>query len=279
MHVIYLPDTTQYHNLYTLTGLTQGTTLFVHNASSSLLSVTHSLTQPSPSYIDVAFVETDETYVLHANGLPLWVKGGIGPIVIQAATERVALPISSVDIPHDFYTSPKELYRRIKVDPGQTSFHDGREFRTFYEFSIGAGASVYIQANAGVDTILYDVSCVVDAGSIRLRTYAGSTGTGTYDVALPVLPKNTMSIRSTPIYPAANTLFTGGTGVTGGVVIDTVRVVAANATAQQSSVGSKAFDQRGVGAGTYYWRLENIAAGTATGVFSGWWAEILNLGI
>lgn len=279
MHVIYLPDTIQYHNFYTLTGLPQGSTLFVHNASSSRLSVTHSLTQPSPSFLDVSFIEPDETYVLHANGLPLWVLGGSGPIVVQAATERVALPLQSTDLPHDFYTSPKELYRRIKVDPGQTSFHDGREFRTFYEFSIAAGASVYVQANVAVDTILYDVSCVVDAGGIRLRTYAGSTGVGTFATPLPILPKNTMSIRSTPTYSSQNTLLTGGTGVTGGAVIDVVRVVASGATAQQSSVGSKAFDQRGVGVATYYWRLENFSNNTATGVFSGWWAEILNLGI
>ncbi|MNG29439.1 hypothetical protein D3C84_1148650 [compost metagenome] len=67
--------------------------------------------------------------------------------------------------------------------------------------------------------------------------------------------------------------------MSGGTVIDIVRIVAANATAQQTSVGSKAFDQRGVGAGTYYWRLENISNATATGTFSGFWAEILNLGV
>ena len=280
MHVITLPDVLQYHNLYTLTGYDQGTTLFVQNASSFRVAVTHSATQPSPTYADITFIEPDETYVLHANELPLWMIGsGIGPIVIQAAAERVALPLSATDIPHDLYTAQKELYRRIKVDPGQTSFHDGREFRTFYEFSIGAGASVYIQANVTVDTILYDVSCVVDAGSIRLTTYAGATGTGDYNVPLTILPKNTMSIRSQPIYLTQNTLFTGGTGITGGVPIDVIRVVAANATAQQTSVGSKAFDQRGVGVGTYYWRLENFSSGTATGTFSGFWAEILNLGI
>ena len=49
-----------------------------------------------------------------------------------------------------------------------------------------------------------------------------------------------------------------------------MRVVAANATAQQSSVGTKQFDQRGVGVATYYWRIENFGSGTATGTFSGW---------
>lgn len=57
-----------------------------------------------------------------------------------------------------------------------------------------------------------------------------------------------------------------------------MRVVAANATAQQSSVGTKQFDQRGVGVATYYWRIENFGSGTATGTFSGWWAELINLG-
>lgn len=276
MQVVSIPSNLTYTNLYTLSGFDAGTSLIITNNTSTTAFLVQASVPPLASS-DQYPLQSGQTVLVHATDDVVWIRGGTGPVLVQSVTETIT-PFTGVDLPHDIYTSPTELYRRVKVDPGQTSFHDGREFRTFYEFSILAGASLYIQANAAIDTILYDVSCVVDAGSIRLSTYAGSTGTGTYNIALPILPKNTMTLRSTPFYTAQNTLFRGGTGVTGGVVIDTIRTVAANATAQQSSVGSKSFDQRGVGAGTYYWRLENFGSGTATGVFSGWWAELVNLG-
>lgn len=276
MQVVSIPSNLTYTNLYTLSGFDAGTSLIVTNNTSTTAFLVQASVPPLASS-DQYPLQSGQTVLVHATDDAVWIRGGTGPVLVQSVTETIT-PFTGVDLPHDIYTSPNELYRRVKVDPGQTSFHDGREFRTFYEFSILAGASLYIQANAAIDTILYDVSCVVDAGSIRLSTYAGSTGTGTYNIALPILPKNTMTLRSSPFYTAQNTLFRGGTGVTGGVVIDTIRTVAANATAQQSSVGSKSFDQRGVGAGTYYWRLENFGSGTATGVFSGWWAELVNLG-
>lgn len=276
MIVINLPSNTTYSNLYSLSGFPAGTSLIVTNNTSTPAFLVQATLPPLASSDQYPLLP-GQTILVHATNYPVWVRGGTGPFIVQKVTETIT-PFSGVDLPHDIYTSPKELYRRIKVDPGQTSFHSGREFRTFYEFSIAAGASVYIRANVNVDTILYDVSCVVDSGSIRLSTYAGSTGTGTYATPLPIISKNTMTLKESPTYVAQNTLFTGGTGVTGGTVIDIIRVVAANATAQQTSVGSKQFDQRGVGAGTYYWRLENFSSGTATGVFSGWWAELLNLG-
>ena len=276
MQVVSIRSNLTYTNLYTLSGFDAGTSLIVTNNTSTAAFLVQASVPPLASS-DQYPLGPGQTVLVHATDDAVWIRGGTGPVLVQSVTETIT-PFTGVDLPHDIYTSPMELYRRIKVDPGQTSFHDGREFRTFYEFSIASGASVYIQANVAIDTILYDVSCVVDAGSIRVSTYVGSTGTGTYATPLPVLPKNTMTLRSFPYYVAQNTLLTGGTGVTGGTVIDRVRVVATNATAQQSSVGSKQFDQRGVGAATYYWRLENFGSGTATGVFSGWWAELVNLG-
>lgn len=276
MVVINIPDNATYSNLYTLSGLPSGSSLIITSCSSHAAFVTQSASAPADSSIQYP-IFPGQTVLVHGNSEAVWIRGGKGPFVVQAITETVT-PFTGVDLPHDVYTSPKELYRRVKVDPGQTSFHDGREFRTFYEFSIAAGSSLYIQANVNEDTILYDVSVVLDSGSIKLSTYSGSTGVGTYNIALPAIPKNNMTLRSTPFYTPVNTIFRGGTGVTDGVVIDVVRVVAVNATAQQSSVGTKAFDQRGVAVGTYYWRLENFGSGTATGVFSGWWAELVNLG-
>ncbi|MNF03659.1 hypothetical protein D3C80_2030230 [compost metagenome] len=48
-------------------------------------------------------------------------------------------------------------------------------------------------------------------------------------------------------------------------MFDIHRAVAANATAQQSTVGNIVGDERGVAAGTYYVKYENFGSGTATG--------------
>lgn len=276
MQVVTIPSEVTYSNLYTLSGFAAGTSLIVTNNTSSPAFIVQASVPPLASSDQYPLL-TGQTVLVHATSDPVWIRGGTGPVLVQKVTETIT-PFMGVDLPHDIYTSPAELYRRVKVDTGQTSFHAGREARCFYEFSIAAGTSVYIQANVAVDTILYDVSCVVDAGSIRLSTYAGSAAVGTYNVSLPVIPKNTMTLRQSPYYVPQNTLSLGGTGVSGGTVIDKVRIVAANATAQQTSVGSKQFDQRGVGVATYYWRLENFGSGVATGVFSGWWAELISLG-
>ena len=87
-----------------------------------------------------------------------------------------------------------------------------------------------------------------------------------------------MSIVKQPPYTRVNQLSenVGGT-LSGAVHIDTVEVLVAGATAQQSSVGSKPFDQRGVSVGTYYWVFNNFSNGTATGTFHTWWAEATSL--
>lgn len=276
MVVINLPSNITYSNLYVLSGFPAGTSLIVTNNCSTPAFLVQA-TLPPLALSDQYPLLPGQTILVHATSDPVWVRGGTGPFIVQKVTETIT-PFTGVDLPHDIYTAPNELYRRIKVDPGQTSFHDGREGRTVYEFSVASGTSLYIQANVNINTILYDVSTVVDAGGIRLTTYAGASPVGTYNTVVPVFPKNTTTLRSLPYYTPVNTVRTGGTGITGGTAIDIVRVVAANASSQQTSVGSKQFDQRGVGVGTYYWRLENISNATSTGVFSSWWAELVNLG-
>lgn len=160
---------------------------------------------------------------------------------------------------------------RLRVDPDQTSFWQGLQYRTFREINIPNGATLVLRVNAAVNTVLYDVSLTLDAGAVRLRTMTGGTEGGAFSEALPIIRKNTMT--DCPLIPAQNAITAGGTHA-GGTDIDIIRLVAANATAQQSSVGSKAFDQRGVGPGVYYWVLTNIApSGAATGVFSSFWEE------
>lgn len=180
--------------------------------------------------------------------------------------------------PSDLLTSNREKYRRVRVDLAQTGFFEGREFRTFKELSIAAGATLVIRITVPVNTILQHVGLVLDAGSIKLRTVSGGTPAGSFSEALPILSKNNMSggafpAPPLPLYSAQNLLESGGTALTGGVDIDVLRLVVANASGQASSVGGNQDDARGVGPGTYYWVFNNFGNGTATGVFSSFWEE------
>lgn len=174
--------------------------------------------------------------------------------------------------PADLLTSARERFRRVRVDMGQTGFFEGREFRTFREFSIATGQSLYIKFTSPVDFILFEQSLTLDAGSIRFTALTGATEATPFNTALPVVGKNRMAIRPQPYYSPVITVSTGGT-VTGGTIVELFRVVAANATAQQQTVGGAAQTERGLPAGTYYLRIENIGNSTATGVYSLFWEE------
>ena len=180
--------------------------------------------------------------------------------------------------PLDLLTSDDPTRRRFRVDVAQTGFFEGREFRTFKELNIAAGATLVMRVTVPVNTILQNVSMTLDAGSVKLRTVSGGTPAGTFSESLPIIPKNTMTggkfpAPTLPLYAAQNSVASGGTSITGGVDIDVIRIVVANASGQASSVGNAQDDYRGVGPGIYYWVFNNFGSGAATGVFSSFWEE------
>ncbi len=180
-------------------------------------------------------------------------------------------PASNGGIPADMFTSPNVGERRLRVDVGQTGFFAGREFRSFYEFSIATGQSVVLRFVSPVDFILFQQVLTVDAGGIKMTGELGGTPAGSFNVAMPIIGKNRMSKIPQPPYVAQAAMATGGT-LTGATVVDIMRVVTASATAQQISVGNTA-DERGLPAGAYYIRLANLSNGTSTGVYSLYFEE------
>lgn len=162
--------------------------------------------------------------------------------------------------------------RRLRVDIGQTGFFAGREFRTFREFNIAAGATLVIEVVVPINAILLEQSIEVDDGSLRITNATAGTPGGTFSEVLPIIAKNNMSERPTPLYTPQITFKAGGTHA-GGFIFDIHRAVAASATAQQSTVGRTVGDERGIGAATYYVRYENIGSGAATGTFWFIWEE------
>jgi len=273
MKTLSLVDSDIYYNIYTESEYPQGTTLVVHNRTSDVLFVTHSASQPDSDTLLCEFIAVGQTVVVHANGLPIWIKGSNGPIVVQAITEKLVAPFNVSDMPHDVFTWDEEGYRRLRVDSGQTSFFTGRQGRSFKEFSIAASGTYLIQVVVPVNTVLWNVNLTVDAGSIRFATYSGGTPSVTLTDPIQSIPKNTMSSRPTPLYTLQNTLVGGAATLTGGTLIDVARVVTSGATAQQTTVGSSPFSERGVGIGTYHFVLNNFSNGTATGVLSLYWEE------
>ncbi len=71
----------------------------------------------------------------------------------------------------------------------------------------------------------------------------------------------------------AQTALTAGGQHTGGTELDVIRLKVENASGAAASVGSAPQDERGIAPGTYYFRLENIGQGAATGTLKLRWEE------
>lgn len=270
---IRLPSGLDYYNLYDLSGITPGKSLIITNHFSRHVFIERAVSKPSSS-LDIGLpVRSDESAVVYGSGTtPIWVKGDDSPLFVQELTLQTADKHITVDLPKDFYTSNKEDYRRLRVDIGQTGFFEGREFRTFKEFSIAAASTLVLRIVVPINAILFEQGVEIDAGGIRIVNAAGGTAGGTFSETLPVIGKNNMTTRPSPLY-TPQIVFTAGGTHTGGFVFDTHRAVAANATAQQSTVGNIVGDERGVAANTYYVRYENIGVATATGTLWFFWEE------
>lgn len=152
-------------------------------------------------------------------------------------------------------------------------FFAGRQFRVFKELNILNGATLVIRAAVPVNIILFSLEVEIEDGWLRVGTYAGGTPGGTFAETLTSLPANTMSTRPTPVY-AAQTILTAGGTHTGGTELDVIRMKTANSTGAAMSVGNAPSSERGVGPGTYFFRLQNLGPGTVQGVFRARWEEM-----
>lgn len=161
-------------------------------------------------------------------------------------------------------------YARLRVDVGQTGFFAGREFRTFYEFSIASGSTAVIKVVAPVNTIVQTFGVELDLAELRVELRAGGTEGGTFSTALPVIPANSMTTASG--YAAQVTMQTGGTH-TGGTVYDLLKLYSgANVNKAVASTATENLPQ-GFPAGTYYITLQNTDGATAAGIFRARWEE------
>ena len=192
--------------------------------------------------------------------------GGTSPTLWLSST---AIANPSGDLLTDGGFGPN---RRLRVDVGQTGFFAGKEFRTFREINIGAGQSLVLKFVVPINVILEQQGIELDSGSLRITNSVGGTPGGSFAETLPVLGKNNMSERPLPLYVPQVVVTAGGT-ITGATTLDIHRVVAATATAQQSTVGNVVGDERGIAANTYHVTYENFGSGAATGTLWFIWEE------
>lgn len=149
--------------------------------------------------------------------------------------------------------------QRIKVDPGQTGFFDGRFFRTYLETTIPvAGPSVQFRFTSLVDFILWEQTLTLMQGALELRIWTGATSSGTW-TARPVIGVNRMSSIAQPPYASQVTFETGG-NFTGGTEVDVLKVRTSSANNTASNVGF-GLQERGLPAGVYHGRLQTLTGG------------------
>lgn len=161
-------------------------------------------------------------------------------------------------------------YARLRVDVGQTGFWAGREFRTFYDFSIPSGETLVIKASTPINVILMAFGVELNLAELKVSLVGGGTEGGTFSTNLPVLSTNNMTTTSG--YTSQVTMSAGGTH-TGGTVFD-VSYLISGANPNKSVASSASEDQPiGFPAGSYYIVLQNTDGATATGVFKARWEE------
>lgn len=153
---------------------------------------------------------------------------------------------------------------RIKMDPGQTGFFEGRMFRSFVEAVIPvAGPALSFRFTSPIDFILWAQTLAITQGALRLQVYTGAVTPAGVWTALPVIGVNRMASRPTPLYAPVVTVEQGGT-FTGGTVVDTMLVRAASnqGNSSSSNTGGES-TERGLPAGVYYGLLSTLTGGVA----------------
>lgn len=257
MQIVTVPSSTSYSNLNTLASISVSKSFVITNHTSGLVSIIVSPTQPADDAHGVPLYSTQTFYVEESDTI-VWIKGTTGKVVIQDTAEIVS-PYSTTNLPRDVWTSSSEGFRRLRVDPGQTGFFEGRFFRSYIEALIPKnGPSVQFRFTSPIDFILWSQVLEITQGGLELRVFTGATSTGTW-TQRPVIGVNRMNQRRSPFYSAQATVETGG-NFTGGTEIDLIKLRASSANNSASNVGL-GYSERGLPAGTYHGRFQTLTGG------------------
>lgn len=195
MQVISIPSPFTYSNLYVLSGYPQGTSLLVtSNSSSPAFLIQASL--PPLAESDQFPLIAGKTILITGSDVPIWIRGGTGPIVVQSTTETIT-PFTSVDFPHDVYTNNVEDQRRYKVSSEPSigaAVFNGFAYTISGTFSVDAGDYLALNLSPASDIIVHKV--VTNAG-FPIEVY-DALATGVADGIFTSANMNLLSVDSSP---------------------------------------------------------------------------------
>lgn len=164
-------------------------------------------------------------------------------------------------IPDSLITSdgPDGRAPRLRVDPGQTGFFDGRMFRNYINGVIPTvGPTVQFRFTAVVDFILWVQQMDLTQGALQMEVFTGATSTGVWTDLTPI-GLNRMLSRPQPYYVPVNKLSIGG-DFTGGTQVDLMQLRAAAANNNANNVGGD-FSERGLPPAVFHGRFSTLAGG------------------
>lgn len=166
-------------------------------------------------------------------------------------------------------TSRDKTFARIPVDPAQTSFFEGREFRIVRKIS----TPVIYRFTSAVDFILsYQAFSIAD-GEYEFYAWREDnvTESGAWSNSVPILMKNISQEQLSPPYTSQVAINYGGTiaVIDSDLYADFAWLKTSSATAQKVSVSAQSIQGRYLSSGSYY--LQFI--GTGSGAYYLEWEE------
>lgn len=225
LNTISIPSSVFYSNLYELSGIVEGNSIILTNGTSSPCFVVQSASQPAEN--DSSYpVVPGQTVLIHNDLVPIWIKGGTGPIVAQPLSSTIT-PLTGVELPHDIYTNKIESTRRVKTsaEPSLASaIENGFAYTISGSFSVAAGDYLAMNISPAAPSTIHSV--VTNSG-FAVELY-DELATGTADGIFVAKNLNLISIDSTPaqgqLYspatPVGNLLVAGVTSISPYVICD-----------------------------------------------------------
>lgn len=148
MVIVNIPTDITYHNIYTLTGFPSGSSIIITNNSSSTIYLLQAISPPLAT-TDQYPCQAGKTVVINGHGIPVWVKGKSGPIMVQGY-DSVITPSEAID--------PRVYVglQALTVQPfTEANCKNGVQFEaSSYLVSLAAGASSYAIFTTGDKPVL-----------------------------------------------------------------------------------------------------------------------------
>lgn len=149
-------------------------------------------------------------------------------------------------------------------------FKEGRTFRSFKKLNIPGNGIYVVKIVLPVPVYFTRFDLAVDSSTVEVETVSGGVEGGTFSEILPTIKLNLT--QPTP-YVVKTSLTAGGT-LTGGSVIDITRQKTDGNATRGSSVIQDDTSIRGIAAGTYYWRFNNLSTDPVLGTVKIEWEEL-----